>query len=122
MRHTSQGFDFCRHVNENATRNVNEHLNRIQAGVAACLIGTIAYACELYDNEVTRREEHFSNSSKENCDDKQRRRFRSSESVASDIVKNRRFEQVVECILCGVDVKKRKKEHATTKKQKKKMQ
>jgi hypothetical protein len=60
----------------------------IDAGVAACAIGTVAKLCELYDRQNLQ----------ESDDDV---------SVGSDVVKDRRFQQLVECALCGVDVRQR---------------
>jgi len=57
----------------------------MDSGVAACLVGTIGHVCELYEKKCDR-------------------------VVTDDIVSDRRFEQLVECILCGVDMKKRRKE------------
>lgn len=58
----------------------------IDSGVAACLIGTLGHVCELYQKQG------------------------GSSSVSEDIVKDRRFEQLVECLSCGVNVKKERKE------------
>lgn len=58
----------------------------IDSGVAACLLGTMGRVCELYETE-------------RGC-------------AAGGIVGDRRFEQLVECVLCGVDVKKRRDEWA----------
>ena len=67
----------------------------IDAGVAACAIGTVARLCELYDRQ---------NIKEDDSDDDV------SVSVGSEIVKDRRFQQLVECVLCGVDMRKRKGE------------
>jgi len=72
----------------------------MDCGVAAALIGILAHACEVYDGRIAARSKP---------DEKGHRR--SSVSAAVDLVKDRRFEQLVECVLCGVDVKKRKKEY-----------
>jgi hypothetical protein len=69
----------------------------MDSGVAACLIGTLGHACEVYEKVQAKASE--------------RRRRRRRTSVAEDIIKDRRFEQLIECVLCGVDVKKRKKEY-----------
>ena len=61
------------------------------AGAAACTIAMIARLCELYDQK------RFSQGEK-------------TRSTGLDIIKDRRFEQLVECILCGVDVEKGKRE------------
>lgn len=75
----------------------------MDCGVAASLIGILAHVCEVYDSvaaaRVLERDEDTSS------------HYRSSVSAAVEMVKDRRFEQLVECVLCGVDVKKRKREH-----------
>ena len=81
----------------------------MDAGVAACLIGTLAHICEIYDNELllqTREKEEASPS------DRVKEVARPASSSV-DLIKDRRFEQVVECLLCGVDVEKRMREHMT---------
>ncbi|CAB9503823.1 expressed unknown protein [Seminavis robusta] len=83
----------------------------IDSGVAACLIGTLARVCEVYDRQVllqNRKLVVVSESSKQQHNSKA-----PSVSASVDLVKDRRFEQVVECLLCGVDVKKRKRENLT---------
>jgi hypothetical protein len=72
----------------------------MDCGVAASLIGILAHVCEVYDSVAAARVSRDEKS-----------RLRSSVPAAVDMVKDRRFEQLVECVLCGVDVKKRKKEH-----------
>jgi len=57
----------------------------IDSGVAASLIATMARLCTEYDNKT-------------------------GKSVGKDIIKDRRFEQLVECVNCGVDVRKRRVE------------
>ena len=69
----------------------------MDSGVAACIIGTLAHVSEIYDKEIMRRSISEKSSS-------------SSSSVAPEITKDRRFEQLVECVLSGVNVVKRKKE------------
>jgi hypothetical protein len=64
-------------------------------GVAACAIGTVARLCELYD----RRKLQDGDSDEE-----------AFESVGTSIVKDRRFQQLVECVLCGVDLKRSEQE------------
>ena len=54
-------------------------------------IGTVARLCELYDRQ---NDLHHNN----------------QDEVGSDIVKDRRFQLLVECVLCGVDVTKRTRE------------
>ena len=65
----------------------------IDAGVAACAIGMVARLCEHYDRQNLQ----------EMDDD-------ASVSIGSDIVKDRRFQQLVECVLCGVDIRKRRED------------
>jgi hypothetical protein len=65
----------------------------IDAGVAACTIGTVARLCERYDRQNLQETDDAA-----------------SVSIGSDIVKDRRFQQLVECVLCGVDVRKRREE------------
>lgn len=64
-------------------------------GVAACAIGTVARLCELYDKR---------NLQKNDMDED------GFVPVSEAIVRDRRFQQLVECVLCGVDLKKRKQE------------
>ena len=64
-------------------------------GVAACAIGTVARLCEMYDRQKLQQ----SKTGEEAFD-----------SVSEAIVRDRRFQQLVECVLCGVDLKKRKQE------------
>ena len=63
----------------------------MDSGVAACIIGTLAHVCEIYDKEMIKRSDY-------------------RHSVAPEIINDRRFEQLVECILSGVNVEKRKNE------------
>lgn len=65
----------------------------MDSGVAACIIGTLAHACEIYDKEIIKRSE-----------------TEKPKSSAPEITTDRRFEQLVECVLSGVNVKKRKRE------------
>ena len=67
----------------------------IDSGLAACIIATVAYACEIYDKEVMKRASP--------SDGK-------PPSAAPEITTDRRFEQLVECVLTGLNVKKRKRE------------
>ena len=83
----------------------------IDSGVAACLLGTLGRVCEVYDREVM-----LQNRQLESNDQQQQQNGKasvSSVSAATQLVKDRRFEQVVECLLCGVDVRKRKRENKT---------
>ena len=76
----------------------------MDSGVAACLIGTVARVCERYDTSIlmqNRRQQQQQDDTADNV----------PSSVAIDLVKDRRFEQLVECLVCGVDVKKRKREY-----------
>lgn len=69
----------------------------IDSGVAACIIGTLAHVCEIYDKEKRKKLE---------TDD-------IIQSVAPELTTDRRFEQLVECVLNGVNVQKRKKQSLT---------
>jgi hypothetical protein len=68
------------------------------AGLAACIIGTVGHACEIYDQEMLKR----SNPSDEK-----------PPSAAPELTTDRRFEQLIECVLSGVRVNKRKRESLT---------
>lgn len=69
-------------------------------GIAACLVGALAHAQEVYERQ--------SNDDQLKKPLKRRRKFfRSSDTK---IIEERRFEQLVECILCGMDVSRRKDE------------
>jgi len=57
----------------------------IDSGVAASLIAIMARLCTEYDNKT-------------------------GKSIGKEIIKDRRFEQLVECVNCGVDVRKRRVE------------
>lgn len=70
----------------------------MDSGVAASMVSTLAWVCEIYDKEVMKRNAAL-------ADDADR-----PESVAPVITTDRRFEQLVECVLSGVNVKKRKRE------------
>ena len=67
----------------------------MDSGVAACVIGTIAHVCEVYDKEILTRATS---------------RGEKISSAAPELTTDRRFEQLVECVLSGVNVKKRKRE------------
>lgn len=69
----------------------------MDSGVAACVVGSIARLCEMYDKERV----HFARI----LDDKKK-----PPSAAQELITDRRFEQLVECILSGVNVKKRNRE------------
>jgi hypothetical protein len=62
----------------------------IDSGISACIVGVIGRTCEEYDKVYTRNN--------------------INSSVYDDITKDRRFEQLLECISCGVDLSERKKE------------
>jgi hypothetical protein len=70
------------------------------SGVAACMIGTLAHVCEIYDKEVLKRAALTGESTR---------------SAAPEITRDRRFEQLVECVLSGVNIEKRKRESLTQK-------
>jgi len=63
------------------------------AGTAAYTIGLLAGATDMYEKHQ-RNDKEGSPSS----------------DLVEDVVKDRRWEQIVECVLCGVDVRKRMKE------------
>jgi hypothetical protein len=67
----------------------------MDSGVAACIIGTLAHVCEIYDKETMQRAQSSAEKPR---------------SAAPEITTDRRFEQLVECVLSGVNVKKRKRE------------
>lgn len=58
------------------------------SGIAATIISSLAQLCVQYEKKT-------------------------GESIGKDICRDRRFEQLVECVLCGVDVKGRTKESKT---------
>lgn len=68
----------------------------IDSGVAACVIGTLAHVSEICDKERERLSQL--------CGEKK------PATIATDLITDRRFEQLVECLLSGVNVKKRKRE------------
>ena len=70
-------------------------------GLAACLIGELGHVCELYEKERMRRKEISAS-----IDDNQ-----VEEPIAIRLARDRRFEQLLECVLCGVNVKLRTEEH-----------
>lgn len=106
-----------------AVRHSPDYLLRIRsatadldAGIAACVIGTIATVTEMYDKFCSRTNAGpFKDGSREDDDDDHHHHrtipdYKHFTSAAEDIVSDRRFEQLVECLLCGVNVKKRKNE------------
>ena len=68
----------------------------IDSGIAACIIGTMAHVLEVYDK--TRAVE-----ARQSGEGK-------STSVATELIADRRFEQLLECLTSGVNLKKRKRE------------
>lgn len=64
----------------------------IDSGVAACVIGSLAHVSEIYDKERTRQAVKSGD-------------YINHSSVATDLISDRRFEQLVECLLAGVNVK-----------------
>jgi len=85
--------------------NLRIHTARfdIDSGIAACLIGTVAQVCEKYDNSILLQNRLQEKEDNGNTDD--------PISAANDLVNDRRFEQLIECLVCGVNVKQRKLEH-----------
>lgn len=74
----------------------------MDCGLAACLIGTLAHACEIYDQmdhsvttttTTTTRDRSIHDPEKKDV----------HRSVGLDLINDRRFEQLVECMLCGVE-------------------
>jgi len=89
-------------------------------GVASCLVGSLGYACEAHDQTFSQLASSVEQQQDEDRDGDRAATHSKSpgsnrrlavEHVSTHIIKERRFEQVVECILCGVDVKKRMKEY-----------
>ena len=71
------------------------------AGLAASLVATLAHLWEIQQLQSTRQQQdRFSGSSSDNA----------TALVAAELVHDRRFEQLLETITCGVHVNKRKKE------------
>ena len=99
--------------------NLRIHSSRsdIDPGVAACIIGRLAFACEHYE-QVQKRltNEYFDPSSYNEEDDSEQadadttNTGNKDESAASQLTTDRRFEQLVECVISGVNIKKRKME------------
>lgn len=71
----------------------------MDSGVAASLIAALAHSCELYEEKFCAFHEE------------EKRHKRARDTASEDILSDRRFEQLVECVMCGVDVKRRKKEY-----------
>jgi hypothetical protein len=69
----------------------------MDSGVAACIISSVAHLCEIYDKDRVRQAQMLEETKK-------------PQSAALDITTDRRFEQLVECVLSGVNVKKRNRE------------
>jgi hypothetical protein len=63
------------------------------------LIGTLGYVCDKYEKK---RATTYLHQNLDNSD--------TTYSVAEEIINDRRFEQVLECLVCGIDVKYRLKE------------
>ena len=85
----------------------------IDPGIAACIIGSLAFACEQYEKTKTRlkkfcnknnvEDEEYNDNSSNNKSDK-------PESAAPQLITDRRFEQLIECVISGVNINKRKQE------------
>ena len=69
----------------------------MDSGLASCIISTVAQVCEVYDKERIHQAERDEDSTKPPL-------------AAAEIIKDRRFEQLVECVLSGVNVMKRNRE------------
>jgi hypothetical protein len=74
--------------------NLRIHSSRsdIDPGCAACIIGMLAHACELYDSSAVKIGDSM------------------ERSASFDIVDDRRFEQLVECVVSGINIEKRIRE------------
>ena len=70
-------------------------------GVAASLVGILAHVAEMYDKKASLLR----------VPSDRKKGGRPMESAAASIIQERRFEQLIECILCGIDVRKRMREH-----------
>eukprot|EP00978_Attheya_sp_CCMP212_P016185 scaffold42202_cov55-Attheya_sp.AAC.6 len=66
----------------------------LDSGIAACAIGAVASVTELYD-KIIQKSHHSDDDNTEPL------------AAATEIISDRRFEQLVECLLCGVNVKMR---------------
>lgn len=76
---------------------IHSALSDIDSGVAACIISSVAHLCEMYDKERILQANKMDDQKKPS-------------SAVLDITTDRRFEQLVECVLSGVSVKKRNRE------------
>jgi len=96
--------------------NLRIHSSRadIDPGVAACIIGRLAFACEQYEQVQKRLTNEYCDNT--NGDDDSADQGDSdinkskSESAAPQLTTDRRFEQLVECVISGVNIKRRKAE------------
>ena len=84
----------------------------VDAGAAAFCIGTVARICQHYDNHRGPRQRRRRKRRKDVEDDSSSSSSSSSgaSSVSADIIKDRRFEQLVECVLCGLNIPSRKRQ------------
>jgi hypothetical protein len=93
--------------------NLRIHSSRsdIDAGIAACIISNLARACEMYDKEMLHQA--VASQPKNPGGDKSmiQEKEEKPKSVALEITTDRRFEQLVECVISGVNVQKRKAEY-----------
>jgi len=94
--------------------NLRIHSSRsdIDPGVAACIIGRLAFACEQYE-QVKKRLAKIDNINDKDYDDSDNNDNNNNnqpESAAPQLTTDRRFEQLVECVISGVNIKKRKEE------------
>jgi hypothetical protein len=96
--------------------NLRIHSSRadIDPGVAACIIGRLAFACEQYEqvqrrltNEYCDNTNYDDGTTDQSDGDKNKNK---PESAAPQLTTDRRFEQLVECVISGVNIKKRKAE------------
>jgi hypothetical protein len=91
--------------------NLRIHSSRsdIDPGVAACIIGRLAFACEQYE-QVQKRFTQLDNTNDTLDDEDSDSKSNKPESAAPQLTTDRRFEQLVECVISGVNIKKRKEE------------
>lgn len=83
----------------------------MDAGIAACLLATLARVCELFDRHKQHRQQQQQSESTKQDNNEDRTDHAAAQaaafhSSASEIISERRFEQLVECVLCGLDVKR----------------
>ena len=80
----------------NVNLRIYSAISDIDSGIAACVIATMAHVLEEYD--------------KTRAVEAQRSGDSKATSVATELIADRRFEQLLECLTSGVNLKKRKRE------------